>query len=136
MERIKDRLLNLCPSWLYRLYSWFRHRPRWIKRWFIRANGHIPDCDCWEFNDTLARTIEEGLSWMLYHGVSATWINDKTELEQRSDLIFIKNVMSDFLRYHYEDHDLLYKEGVWQEHQRNMKKAMNLLNKYWWGLWD
>ncbi len=137
MVKVKDKLFDICPSWAYRLYRWIRYRPRWIKRWFIRANGHVPDSDCWEFNDTLARSIEEGLSWMLYRGNSATWIGCReSELKQRSDLIYIKNVMSDFLRYHHEDYDLIHDPDVWQEHERNLQKAMALLAKYWWGLWD
>lgn len=88
--------------WFYLLKDWLKERPRRIKWWFIRANGHVPSCDCWEFNCTIAQIIEEGLSWMLYHGTSATWLTEGSELKQRSDLIFVKDTMANFQEYYLE----------------------------------
>lgn len=71
MGKISKKIYDLCPGWLCRSYRWVRYRPRWIKRWLNRANGGLPDCDCWNFNLTLAEKIEEGLSYLLYHGMTA-----------------------------------------------------------------
>lgn len=133
VRKIKDKLFDLCPCWLYRFYDYAKHRPYWIKRWLIRANGHIPDCDCWEFNETLARTIEEGLSYMLYHGVSESWINDGSVPKQRSDLTYVKNVMADFRRY---KHMINLRTVDWEQHQKDLDKAFMILGRYMWGLWD
>lgn len=137
MGKVKDKLYGISPAWLCRLGYWVKVRPYRIKYWFQRANGQVPAIDCWEFNDTIASTIEQGLSWMLYKGCSATWNHrEGSELKQRSDLIFVKNVMSDFLRYHYEDYGLIHDPKVWEQHEKNLHKAFGILARYFWGLWD
>lgn len=102
-RKLGEVLFDICPAWLYRLYDWVRYRPRWIRRWFIRANGGLPDCDCWNFNITLAEKIEQGLSYLLYNGHTADfYVLDKTPEQARSDLVYIKNMMHEFIEAYYE----------------------------------
>ena len=54
-------LADVMPPPIYRVYSWLRKRPRAIKWWFQRANGKLPECDCWEYKDTLVLNIRQGL---------------------------------------------------------------------------
>lgn len=135
MEKIKDKLFDLCPAWLYRLYNWVRYRPRWIKRWFKRANGGLPDCDCWNFNITLAETIEQGLSYLLYHGRTAGWgMPNKLPQQERSDLVYIKDTMSNFVDDYYNRGAMSIIE--FEKAQNNLGKAFKLLGEYIWTLWD
>lgn len=137
MGRIKDKLFDLTPCWLFRLWIWLKERPRQIRWWFQRANGHVPSCDCWEFNDTIAHMLDEGLTWMLEHGVSKTWRNDKSAELQREELLFIRDTMREFLEYHGGGVEARERGlEMWEEHQAHLEKAFKLLAEYFWGLWD
>lgn len=115
-----------------------KNRPfRHLKWWLQRANRHVPECDCWEFNDTIATMLDEGLTWMLEKGVSQSWRNEGTVEEQRADITFIRDTVREFLYYRYDGYPkIMHNKELWREHQNNLDKAFKLLAKYFWGLWD
>lgn len=118
---------------MHRIRNSFREW-KWKRQ---RAKGHVPECDCWEFNDTIAQLLDEGLTWMLEKGVSQTWRGKGDVETQRKDITFIRDTMREYLGYRYNSQKaFLTDKKLWDEHQKRLHKAFKLLADYFWGLWD
>lgn len=151
MTKLNELLVDIAPSPIYRLCYWIKKRPRQIKWWFQRANHKVPACDCWEFNSSLANYIVQGLDYLLDKG--ATDWNNPIHRQQYKELDFARKTLKQFIDWHdnyritsdkesyekYKDQDkwILYvSKQEFEQHEKNVKKAMGYIGKWLWGLWD
>lgn len=143
-------IIDFIPGPVYRFGCWIKERPKYIKWWLQRANHKVPDCDCWEFNDSLASYIVQGLDFLLDKGVR-DWTQSQ---EEYKDLDFARKALREFIDLHSkplsmdkETADYLNKkfgEGStyyiskedFDKHEKDLQKAMAYIGKYLWGLWD
>lgn len=113
------------------MYKKIRNRYRRIKWWFMRANGKMPPCDWWDYHCTLVKNIEQGLTGLLYEGVT-DWDAHKKEKEE---LEFILAWAKEWLDDMYSNHRVHTPEKQ-KELDDKTKKAFRLLAKNLYFLWD
>lgn len=144
-------IIDLIPSPIYRIGYWLKERPKAIKWWFQRANGKVPACDCWEFNSSLAHYIVQGLDYLLDEGVT-DWNNDLHKQEYK-ELDFARRTLREFISWH-DDHSVMTDKEMYEhfrdddewaiyvteedfaQHEKDLRKAMGYVGKWFWGLWD
>lgn len=156
---MKDKLFDLCPAPLYRAYSWIKERPRYIKWWFQRANGKMPNCDWWEFHLSLTNYIEQGLRNLLFNG-NTDWEYGRHK-QVYKDLEFVYTFMLEYKHlqengiwvYKTEEearerekidlecfgkdgHGVYVSEEWYNNYQKRKEKAFRLLAKHLEDLWD
>lgn len=130
----------------------FKRCARQVKWWFMRANGKLPPCDWWDFKYNLADYIKQGLENLLYNG-NTDWDSDFHKKEKQ-DLEFVLKWAIEFPYYesalvamNQDDYEQLKKKfpdgktlvltkEQFQEFEKRTEKAMRLLAKNYFSLWD
>lgn len=119
-----------------------------IKWWWERVNGRLPECDCWEYKDTLIENIRQGLEYLLREDGSLAFWDTKQHNEKIKRLQFVLDFCKDYQELEktgfyisdetYEDvapiKQLTKKE--WQEWTKRKNKAFKILGEELYGLWD
>lgn len=153
MSKLGDKLFDLTPAWLYRSYRWVVERPRHIKWWFQRANGRLPDCDCWSYKYTLADNIRQGMDYLLRENGYIDWSGDKQHRKLKKDLEFVRQWAKEFpniascIVVHdsdekkekeltFGDKYLVLTIDELKEYEKRTEKAFKILAKNIHGLWD
>ena len=129
-----------------------RNRFRRIKWWFWRANRKLPPCDWWDYKYTLADFIRQGLTGLLYEGVT-DWDCDYHKKEKK-DLEFVLQWATEFPWYESAivatdnedladlkkkfpaDSYMVITEEQAKEFDKRTEKALKLLAKNIHTLWD
>ncbi len=152
MSKTHDVLLDITPGPIYRFFDWIKNRPRQIKWWFQRANGKLPVCDCWDYRDTLERSLKQGIEYLLREGGHIDWASDREHRKMKKDLEFILEWLEDY-EFFYVEHRAVPEQLVagrdidlptmivvpqdWvDEFEKRREKAFRLLGKWFWLLWD
>ena len=130
-NKLRDKLVDLVPSWVYKLYTWFRLRPKAIKWWIQRANGKMPISDAWNFEWSLARYIKLGLDVLLKE--ADDWPKSKAHQRKKEELLFIRDFFNDYLKITNSSYN---NEKELLEDLKRQTKAFKLLDKHFRGLWD
>lgn len=129
-----------------------RNRVRAIKWWLMRGNKKLPPCDWWDYKYELADFIRQGLTGLLYEGIT-DW-DSPTHKKEKEDLEFVLKWATEFPWYAsaviaMDDEDLedlkkkfppdsymvITKEEL-ADFEKRTEKAFKLLARNIWTLWD
>ena len=119
-----------------------------IKWWWERVNGRLPECDCWEYKDTLIDNIRQGLEYLLRPDSDLMYFSSEVHDEKIKRLQFVLDFCKDYQELEktgfyvsdetYEDvapiRQLTKKE--WQDWEKRKNKAFKILGEELYGLWD
>ena len=148
-EKIADKALDICPGWLYRTWVFIKDAPRNIKAMWQRARGIVPKCDAWNFQDSLAEYIKQGITILLSND-SMCYRPEK----EKKDLQFIVDFLDEWQKMHChiyiasDDQEyinrmlsvnpdiVVYTTEQYKEFEKRQAKAFKLLGEHFDGLWD
>lgn len=131
-----------------KFWYWLKQRPRYIKWWFQRANGNLPECDIWDYWSTLAPQIEAAMDYFLRPESVVDWEADGMVEDLRTIQRWAKKC-----RYYEIEHTIIivdddepetddgewaiYKHRDWYEqYQTETQQAFMLLGKHFRRLWE
>lgn len=120
-----------------RLKGLYRER-QWAKQ---RAKGILPECDCWNFKDTLVDHIQQGIQYLLREDGWIDYTADTTHKQMKKDLEFILKWTKEYQYMAENDLEVIAAdraEGThrWDDYQKMQTEAFKLLDKWLCGLWD
>jgi hypothetical protein len=122
----------------YAPINWLDMLPRRIYWFFQRGYRGYADCDTWDFDNYLSKTIPQALKQLKkYQQGLPTWTPKKSEKQAKQEwnLILNKIIKSFELAQNYIDLNISPKE--WKEkYEVQYKEGMNLFRDWFFALWD
>ena len=145
-------IIDFIPSPVYRLYCWIKERPRNIKWWIQRANGKMPECDGWNYHDTLILNIHQGLTYLLREDGYVDFHHDKEHQKMYKELSealewtqeYIDKIYNHFYIISDEKEKkessnediIIFTNKEWKEFEKKKQKTFKILADYLFALWD
>ena len=156
-EMKKDRrtfgefVFDIVPTPIFRVFLWVKDRPRHIKWWFQRANGTLPECDLWDFKNTLADTIEQGVDYLLRENGHIAFVGEDAKMKK--DLLEVRRWVKEYRYLFLDNHtliakdedekkelseryDLVITQDEYNAYVEKQDKAFKYLSRNFLGLWD
>lgn len=128
-SEIKDKLFDLIPGWIFRLCSYVKARPRYIKWWFERANGKVPSCDSWNSDVAICENIVQHLDYHINYRMDCLkCFNNQDHKERIDNLLKIRSALSEYTDCHNHE--------SYQKNDKALKEAFTLLGKEIPMMWD
>lgn len=149
---VKDIIIDGMPAPIYRVCSRLRDKRkehRWNKQ---RNSGTLPECDLWDYKNTLADNIYQGLSYLTREMGATDWQADREHRKKYKDLLEAKRTFGE-IKFYLENWVIIcnteeeaakksngavfyVSQKEYEEFEKRKSRAFRILDKYFWGLWD
>lgn len=119
-----------------------------IKWWWERVNGRLPECDCWDYKDTLIENIKQGMEYLLRENGGLKFWDNKEHKKRVERLQFVLDFCKEYEElnkngFYISDEPYVDVAPVkqvtkeeWKAFEKRKNKAFKILGEDLFSLWD